>query len=256
MKALQHITHGTVFLGRKRGFNLRAPSLSNYGNASTLAYPPMLAWERPIAWQMLGNDTVGDCVIARLLHQIMGWFSVANAGQPKTFSTDQALQIYSAITGYVPGDPSTDNGTDPDAACTYWQNTGIFGDKIAGYANVDITNIDLIRFAMATFGGVGLAFDVPAYIMQVPAGGDWSETPGVDTTIEGGHEIYLVGYGRRGFRAVSWGSTYTFDLNFLGKYGQNIDAVVSPDWIKQSGVSPSGLNLSGLLADLPTAPTA
>jgi hypothetical protein len=251
MKALSHVSQGKVFLGRNRGFNLKVPSLSNYAKPSALAYPPVCAWERPINWGMLGNDSVGDCVIARLLHQIMAWYSVANAGSPKTFSTDQALQVYSAITGYVPGNESTDNGTDPDAACTYWQNTGLFGDKIAGYANVDITNIDLIKFAISMFGGVGLAFDVPSYIMNVAAGGDWSETPGANTTIEGGHEVYLVGYGRKGFRVVSWGTTYTFNPDFLGKYGQNIDAVISTDWIKQSGVSPSGLDLNGLLADLP-----
>jgi hypothetical protein len=204
-------------------------------------------------WYMANGIITHNCVIARLLHQIMGWFSVANAGQPKTFTTDQALQIYSAITGYVPGDPSTDQGTDPDTACAYWQNTGLLGDKIAGYANVDITNLDLIKFAIATFGGAGLAFDVPNYIMNVPAGGDWSETPGADTTIEGGHEVYLVGYGRKGFRVVSWGSTYTFNPDFLAKYGQNVDAVISPDWLKASGVSPTGLDLTSLLADLPAS---
>jgi len=253
MKALNHVTHGTVYLGRNRGFNPRALSLTSYAKSSAMDYPPVIAWERLIAWLMLGNDAVGDCVIARLLHQIMAWYAVANAGQLKTFTTDQAIQIYSAITGYVPGDPSTDNGTDPDAACTYWKNNGIFGDKIAGYANVDITNIDLIRASMFLFGGVGFALEVPAYVMNVPAGGDWSEPSGsVDTTIEGGHEVYLVGYGRKGFRCVSWGSTYTFNPDFLGKYGQNIDAVVSTDWIKQDGVSPSGLDIKGLLADLTT----
>ena len=251
MKALQHVTHGNVFLGRNRGFNPKAASLSNYAKASAVAYPPVKAWERPIYWLMLGNDTVGDCVIARLLHQIMALFAVANAGMSKVFTTDQAIQVYSAITGYVPGDPSTDNGTDPDAACEYWKTTGIFGDKIAGYVNVDITNIDLIRSSLYLFGGVGFALDVPAYVMQVPAGGDWSEpSTSVDTTIKGGHEVYLCGYGRNGFRCVSWGTTYTFNLDFLGKYGQNIDAVVSPDWIKQSGVSPTGVDLTGLLADL------
>lgn len=250
MKALQHVTQGKVFLGRKPGFNPRVPALSSYAKASSLAYPPVVAWERPIDWGMLGNDSVGDCVIARLLHQIMGWASVAHAAAPKTFTTQQAIETYSAITGYVPGNESTDQGTDPDAACAYWQSTGLYGDKIAGYTNVDISNIDLIRFGIYMFGGVGFAFQVPSYIMSVPAGGDWTEPSGADTTIEGGHEILLIGYGRRGFRCVSWGTTYTFDMNFLGKYGNNIDAVVSPDWIKQSGISPSGLDLNGLLADL------
>ena len=136
------------------------------------------------------------------------------------------------------------------------ENTGLFGDKIAGYANVDITNLDLIKFAIQMFGGVGLAFDVPSYIMNVAAGGDWSETPGADTTWafvandKAAMKSTLCGYGRRGFRAGILGHNLPrFNPDFLAKYGQSIDAAISPDWIKQSGVSPSGLDLNGLLQD-------
>ena len=85
---------------------------------------------------MLGNDQVGDCVIAAMLHYIMA--AQANVGKSVTFTTQQALDLYSAITGYNPSDPSTDQGTAWTDALAYWQSTGCCGHKILGWAAVDI----------------------------------------------------------------------------------------------------------------------
>ena len=53
---------------------------------------------------MLANDTIGDCVIAMMLHSIEDFH--LDAGTPVPAFTDaDAISIYSAITGYVPGDP-------------------------------------------------------------------------------------------------------------------------------------------------------
>lgn len=254
MKTFTHVSHGSVKLGLDRKPHLfKLLPFSNYAKALSIPVPPKIAWERDIAWQMLGNDTAGDCVIAWVLHQIMGWQAVANAGTPVTFTSEQAIQIYSAITGYVPGDENTDNGTDPNQALEYWQQNGLLGHSIAGGVSLDISNLDAIRAALYLFGGVGLSINAPNYIMNVPAGGSWSEQPGDDTTIAGGHEILGIGFGLQGFRIVSWGTTYTFDVAFFQKYVVAAQAAVSTDWIKQAGVSPSGVDLNGLLADLKEA---
>jgi hypothetical protein len=199
---------------------------------------------------MLGNDTVGDCVIAYMLHQIMIWNSVAHAGSPVSFTTEQALATYSAITGYNPNDPSSDQGTDPDTALDWWKKNTLFGHKINGYVNLDLSNIDQLKFAIYTFGGIGFSFSVPAYIMSIPGGQSWSQRPGADTSIQGGHQVGIMDYGRNGFRENCWDTTNTFDPDFIGSFGMAAQAVVSEDWIKQSGTSPSGLDLNDLLADL------
>ena len=49
-------------------------------------------------WQMLGNDTVGDCVIAGGLHETMLW--TANGSKQAKADTAAAIKNYSAITGY------------------------------------------------------------------------------------------------------------------------------------------------------------
>jgi len=249
MNQFTHVTHGPVKLGRKRGFKF-AFSIGHYMTGAVIA-PTKVAWERSIAWLMLVNDRLGCCVIAWMFHYIMAWKSVAHAGDPTpTFTDDQIIAVYSAITGYNPSDPNTDQGTDPDAALAYWKSTGLYGDKIAGYVNLDITDIEQIKWAIATFGGIGLSFDVPAYIMQVPAGESWSEPPEADTSILGGHQVLVIGYGALGFTVVSWGAIYHANWAFWQKYAVAAQVAVSTDWIKQSGTAPSGLDVTTLLADL------
>lgn len=252
MQSFPHITHGQVRFGLGPRRLYRALPFSNYSSPSKLSYPPVRAWERPINWLMLGNDMVGDCVIAYMLHQVMAWSAVANAGSPMaaSFSTDQAIETYSAITGYVPGNDATDQGTDPDTAIAYWRDKGLYGHKAAGMVDLDISNLDALKGALNVFGGIGLSIQVPAYVMDVPAGGSWSDSGDGDHSIIGYHQVLGIGYGRQGFRVVSWGATYTCNLDFLARNLQASQAVVSEDWIKQSGQAPSGVDMEGLLADL------
>jgi len=251
MQTFQHISHGPVKLGKgQRKRSLKALPLSNYMKASAVAFPPAKAWERTIDWGMLGNDTVGDCTIAGLLHLIMGWNAVAHAGSPVTFTTEQAIELYSTVTGYNPANPSTDQGAVMTDVINYALANGFYGHKPAGFVTLDVSNIDMIKAAAFLFGGVYFGLNVPDYVMQVPAGGSWSTPPGADTTIDGGHAIYIPGYGSDGATLVSWGATYTFDWDFWAAYVDEAYAMVSPDWIKASGTSPSGLDLAGLLADL------
>src|ERR1700687_2807408 len=72
-------------------------------------------------WGMLGNDTVGDCEIARLLHIIMS--ATAHTGTMLIPTVDKAIAVYSAISGYDPNDPSTDVGCNSADVFNYWQNT-------------------------------------------------------------------------------------------------------------------------------------
>lgn len=256
LQSFKHVSHGNVFLGldlrKPRSFKL--VPFSNFSKPSEIEYPEAFAWERSIAWQMLGNDTVGDCVIAKTLHQIMAWETVAHAGDPATsFTTEQAINLYSAVTGYNPADPNSDQGTDPMVMLQYWQNTGVYGHKIEGGVSLDISNLAALKAAIYVFGGVEFDINVPAYVMNVPAGGSWSNTGG-DQTILGGHSILACGYGRAGCRIVSWGTTYTADWDFWSQFLIGSTAAVSTDWLKASGRTPgAGLDLQGLLAALPKA---
>src|SRR4029077_18940153 len=84
-------------------------------------------------WQMLGNgpdNTVspgfqgaGDCVFAGGGHETMLWTLEAGSGAEFTGAT--AISDSSAVTGYNPKDPNSDQGTDVREALKYRQNTGL-----------------------------------------------------------------------------------------------------------------------------------
>lgn len=255
MKQFAHVTHGNVCLGKDRVKRpLKMLSFSNYyGRASAIDHPKVCAWERPLDWKMLGNDTVGDCTIAAALHMQMAWASVAQSTNVPIFTTNDALDLYSAITGYNPADPNTDQGAVETDVLAYWQNTGMHGNKILGYVAVDVTSKDAMDAATYIFGGLYLGIQVPAYIMNVPAGGSWSYTGSGDTSIEGGHAIPRIGYGEDGATIISWGSLYHWDRQFEADNCEEAYAVVDDYWIKASGRSPSGVDMPSLLADLKAA---
>jgi hypothetical protein len=227
--------------------SLKSIPLSNYLHMGSVAYPPVCAWERDIEWGMLANDSLGDCTCADVLHHRMLQSSVAHAGSPLTFSDADAIAIYEKVGGYNPADSSTDQG----AVMLDVQNYCKANFPVQGFVTLDAGNLSQIQAAVYIFGGVDLGFNVPAYIMNVAPGGSWSDNGG-DKTIEGGHAVLACGYGRSGFRVVSWGQTYTANWEFWSQYVDEAYAWVSTDWIKASGVSPSGLDLNGLLQDLAT----
>src|ERR1700752_3812644 len=70
-------------------------------------------------WGMLGNDQVGDCTMAGSDHETMLW--CAMAGGNATFETANTLADYSALTGYNPSDPNTDQGADMHDVMKYRQ---------------------------------------------------------------------------------------------------------------------------------------
>jgi hypothetical protein len=228
--------------------SLEHPALSNYMKASAVPFPQVHAWERPIDYGMLGNDTVGDCTVAAAYHMIANWEEVVD-GDAYLFTTQQALATYSEITGYNPIDPSTDQGANESDILDYWTNTGIDGHAIIGRATLDVQNIDHVKAAIYTFGGIYIGFQVPQSIADSPDFKHWRLLP-TDSLSGSGHAVCNLGYGRAGTTCVSWGALYTMTWDFWQAYVDEAYALVSRDWLDSRGQSPAGLDLQGLLADL------
>ena len=68
--------------------------------------------------QMWKNDEYGDCVFAAFYN----YLAVATGYTNDTFPyvNEDVLADYTAVTGFDPNDPSTDNGTNPEAALKYY----------------------------------------------------------------------------------------------------------------------------------------
>jgi hypothetical protein len=211
---------------------------------------------------MLGNDDAGDCVEAGAYHGVQR--RTTYAGAPFTPTTAEAIQLYSTLTGYIPGDESTDNGTDPSQLFTYWQKNGISGHKIVASAMVDFANKTQMMQSIDLFGGAFLALALPVAAQSPVTGLNgnpcWSmELPGINGANGvpggwGGHFIDVGQYGvdakgNFGYQAVTWGQLYDMTQAFVTTFGVAAWIVVTEDWIEKNGTSPSGFDLNALLAD-------
>jgi hypothetical protein len=202
-------------------------------------------------WLMLGNDTVGDCVVAGILHAIM--WSNKLAGRVVTFSTAFAIKVYSAWTGYVPGDDRTDQGTDPDMAMKELAKSGITDahgvvHKIAAWFYVPLGNFNALRATIYLFGSAGICFELPESAQDQFPSKKWTVVPGSPS--EGGHFVLAVDDdGKAWTKVVTWGAIVKVARQFmLLKSTRWYGFVLEDDLI--NGKDFHGFNMSQLLADV------
>lgn len=211
--------------------------------------PPSKSWADGVKdWRLLGNDKVGDCTIATVYHLIMSW--LAANGKSATPTDEEVLSVYSAVTGYDPADPSTDQGAVMIDVLNYWRTTGVrIGDethKLAGYARCRVGHHEHIRSAINLMGGVclGVAFPDAWFDRDV-----WDVGRGPGFRPDGGHEIPAIGFSPKSLTVVSWGRTYEMTWAALDRYCEEVQVPVAADWA-DSDLSPSGFALDELLRDM------
>ena len=207
------------FFPRKVGKHGSEPATAPDLPTPTSLPPAPKSWTSPrIQWQMLGNDTYGDCVVAGILHAIM-----AVAGRlkyPVSFTTAQADDAYFALTG------GPDSGLNPPGVFEEWaQGTlpepakTLFG---AGgpFVKIDPTNIQQMKNAIATFGWVGIWVNLQqAQENQFSNGQRWNYIPGSPPV--GGHFVIFTGFDRFGVGpyTVSWAKGFRSTWSFATKLG-------------------------------------
>jgi hypothetical protein len=204
-------------------------------------------------WGMLGNDTVGDCVIAGADHAIMLW-TAEGTGAPVAFTTANALADYSAITGYNPNDPNSNQGTDIRTALQYQQTTGMINapgkrHKIGAFLALDQTNFNEVLEALYLFSVVKIGIMLPESAQQQFANGQpWTVVAG--SPIEGGHDVELTGFDGTWLKLVTWGVGWEMSVEFFKAYCDEAWVALSEEFLNGKGVSPEGFDLTQLQADL------
>lgn len=197
-------------------------------------------------WPMFKNDAVGCCAEAAPGHMIECW--TANAGIEQLVTDDAIIAAYSAITGYNPGDPSTDNGSAELDVLNYWRQTGIGGHRITAFVEISPASLTELRAAVAWFGGVYIGLDLPMSA-QAQTGFVW-DTVANDGGEWGDHAVNIVAFDQDGFICITWGQKQRISNRFISSYCAEAYAIISPDWLNSAGISPSGFDLSALNADL------
>jgi hypothetical protein len=227
-----------------------------------LANPPA-AVSRPhpnFQWGMLANDRIGDCVIAMMLHSIED-FHLDGGTTPPAFTDQDAISIYSAITGYNPAEPSTDQGTDETTAMKYWESPGLKTSdgqthSIVATVAVDPTNMSECRIAIDEFVDLQIGVALPKTAQGqtewtvVGDGKTGDSAPGS----WGGHGIPYREYDPDTFTCVTWGAELLLTAAFHQDYAQEAHVVVTREMLNNQGVGPSGVAWDELIADIKALP--
>jgi len=225
--------------------------LSNY--AVALPTPPAKAGHYSLVskWGMLGNDRYGDCVWAGAAHETMLWNEEAT--NLVVFDDTCVLSDYSAVTGFNPNNPNSDQGTDMQVAASYRQKTGVKDvvgkrHKVGAYVAVTLKNVTEMKQAIYLFSGVGVGFQFPKSAMaQFNAGKPWTIVS--SSPIDGGHYVPAVGYDSRYLYVVTWGQVQKMTWGFFKKYADEIVAYLSPEFLT-GNKSLEGFDITQLQTDL------
>ena len=170
---------------------------------------------------MYCNDKIGCCVIAEAYHYAGVVTGNARGGNPSLVTDDRIIADYSAITGYVPGDSSTDRGTNVAAALNYYKTTGLAtGWKLTGFAPVDGRNQTLIKQAIHLFENLNIAMCLPDEWLnaQAPRGNGFVWDVAGPHDPQNGHDIMAYGYDSNGLSISTWGMKGTMTWAAVAAY--------------------------------------
>jgi hypothetical protein len=225
--------------------------LASYLTDELAPAPARVSWaEKVKTWGMLANDRFGDCVPVGALHLAQNWTAYASTEFVPT--EQQALDAYTALTGFKPDDPTTDRGTVMLDALNHWRHDGIAGHQIMAYAACEPGNTEHVKDSIHLFAGtyVGMGLPRSAQRQQVwsvpPQGPVGDGAPGS----WGGHCVPIIAYGPRRLICITWGQLKPMTWRFFRTYCDEAYAVLSDDWMREDHTAPSGFGLAELQKDL------
>lgn len=225
-----------------------------YFDVPSLPVPPMVFGHHQAIrdWGVFANDQYGDCVWAGAAHETMLWNKVVGVDIP--FDDKSVLSNYTAVTGFDPSDPTTDEGTDMQLAASYRRTTGILDavgmrHHIHAYVAIDPKNLDTVAVATYLFGAVGIGIVFPGSALdQFNKGQPWDVVEGAQP--DGGHYVTCVGRNEKGnLLVVTWGKVQEMTPAFFQKYNDENCVYLSMEMIKNN-VSPENVDIVSLQRDL------
>ncbi len=196
------------------------------------------------------NCQLGDCTCAAAGHLIQCW--TANAGRMVVPADTAILRAYESVSGYNPGDPSTDNGAVELDVLKFWRKAGIAGHTIGAFAAVEPSSVLHIKQAVWLLEGLYIGLSLPATAQQP---GVWDVA---DPSLAGdgapgswgGHAVPVVAYNTDGLTCVTWGTLQRMTWAFWNAYCDEAYGLISMDMLNGQGLTPEGLDLDQLRADL------
>jgi hypothetical protein len=160
------------------------------------------------------NSEIGDCVETAGCNAAQDFI-----GSSRTIPNIAAQTAYSAITGYSPTQPGSDNGTDPEVFFAWWKNNSISGVQLKTATPIDPSNLTALKHSIATARGVFLCVALSVEMQNMrqwtPLGapGSW-----------GSHAVWADSYDGGVFFVTSWGERISILSEFFTTPGFAIAA--------------------------------
>lgn len=223
--------HGIGFLGDYVKGRLPAPPpQAHYGSLVGAANFPVD-----------GNDRYGCCTIAAAAHCIQLWNAEV---QEDDFvpSEQQVIDTYLSLTG------GQDSGLVEADVLRTWQQDGLWGERIAGYAPVPTGSIRALQQAVAFYGTCYLGVVVTDVDEQRFADHEvWQPEP--RATPMGGHAVPVCGYDGSRVYIVTWGAIQAVTYPWLEAQLEEAWCVL-PHEYEEAGHGPREIAWDDLRADL------
>ena len=227
-------------LGKRDPKGAPALQLGDYLTGIVPAHPASEDYlARLSGWQMLGNDTYGDCVAVT-------WANtrrlVTATLSTETYPTlDEVIAVYKTQN---PGFPSEDNGMDIQTLLEYLVKTG----AAVGFAKVDHSRVAECEAAAAIFGSIWTGVQVQTHNRQQFANGDaWTYDP--TDQVEGGHSVIVGGYSvPEEFEFITWAEEAGFAADFWSNLVDEAWVVIWPEMLGTVEFQ-AGIDLAQFAAD-------
>lgn len=236
--------------------------VGNYVDLDAVKLPDVFSHAHGYNLGMLGNDRVGDCVIADMIHRIMIFASGTKRPIP-WFNDATAIALYSRITGYNPrapldenGENPTDQGTDMEEAERWWRHYGIadansINHGIKAYGSIAHHSMDHLLKAAYLFGAVGIGVRLPQSAVDAMDEPPvvWAYHPGSPSV--GGHAVTLTGRTASGnYELITWGQIVEATPKFMARQLDEALCSFSQEYLMATGKSPELFDEAALDADL------
>ena len=237
----------------------RTFELSGYLQKENLPLiPRRYNWGRKIRdnkWGDLGNLKINLCTCAVAGHFVMAWSS--NIGRLKRPNNEAILNAYSAVAGYNPDKPESDEGVEAIKVLKYWRKNEIAGNKIIAFAKLEDKNREQLIQTIYLFGGCYVGVNLPKSAERqfnttkkwtIPRGGKKRDAKAGSWF---GHAVLIVGYKDEELRIVTWGEEIIMTMDFWETYSVESYAVFSEAFIKDDK-TPTGVDVNILRNDIET----
>ena len=205
-----------------------------------LPAPPAQVAVPKASYPLDGNSEYGDCVMAGCGHLVAAWDAETGKTDPVP-DQDEVVRTYFELTG------GPDSGLNEASVLATWRAQGLFGERIAAYAPVSVSDIVSLHQAIAFYGGSMLGIACPQSAQQQFADGQpWTFVPG--SPVIGGHCIVALGYDSEAVLCATWGGIARVSYPFLAHFMDEAWAIIPSEFV-EAGKGPS-LDLASLRADL------